>query len=87
MDLDELIEQLMRNIPQSWESGEGSAESIVINYLREIEQRLLSLGGSLEHWDIVRVCTTACGRDAVHPMHPLGRLPGATGSNPEGSIA
>jgi hypothetical protein len=50
MDQDELIEKLMSNIPQSWESGEGSAESIVIDYVREIENRLIALGGSLEQY-------------------------------------
>jgi hypothetical protein len=45
-----LIEELQRNIPQDWEASEGSAESIVIDYVREIERRLLALGGSLERW-------------------------------------
>jgi isocitrate dehydrogenase kinase/phosphatase len=47
---DDLIEQLQRNIPQEWEASEGSAESIVIEYVREIERRLLALGGSLDRW-------------------------------------
>jgi hypothetical protein len=37
---DDLIEGLQRNIPQDWEASEGSAESIVVGYVREIERRL-----------------------------------------------
>jgi hypothetical protein len=47
---DDLIEQLQRNIPQEWEASEGSAESIVIDYVHEIERRLIALGGSLARW-------------------------------------
>jgi hypothetical protein len=47
---DDLIEELQRNIPQDWEASEGSAESIVVDYVREIERRLIALGGSLERW-------------------------------------
>lgn len=47
---DDLLEELMRNIPQEWEASEGAAESIVVDYVREIERRLLALGGSLERW-------------------------------------
>lgn len=50
MDVDDLIEELQRNIPQGWEASEGSAESIVVDYVREIERRLIALGGSLERW-------------------------------------
>lgn len=47
---DDLLNDLMRNIPEGWEASEGSPESIVVDYVREIEQRLLALGGSLERW-------------------------------------
>jgi len=47
---DDLIEKLLLNIPEEWESSEGSAESIVVDYVREIERRLLALGGSLARW-------------------------------------
>jgi hypothetical protein len=47
---DDLIEQLQSNIPESWGASEGSAESICIDYMREIERRLIDLGGSLERW-------------------------------------
>ncbi len=45
---DNLIDELQRNIPQEWEASEGSTESIVIDYVHEIERRLLAAGGSLE---------------------------------------
>jgi hypothetical protein len=45
---DGLLNELMRNIPEEWEASEGSPESIVVDYVREIERRLLALGGSLE---------------------------------------
>lgn len=47
-DSDEFIEQLQSGIPQSWESSEGSAESICVEYVREIERRLIARGGTLE---------------------------------------
>lgn len=47
---DDLIEKLTLNIPEEWESSEGSPESICVDYLREIERRLLALGGSLARW-------------------------------------
>ena len=47
---DNLIDELQRNIPEEWEASEGSAESIVIDYVREIERRLLALGGSLDRY-------------------------------------
>jgi hypothetical protein len=46
---DDLIEQLMSGIPESWD-GDGSAESIVVEYMREIERRLVAARGSLERW-------------------------------------
>lgn len=45
---DQFVEALQSNIPQDWESSEGSAESIVLDYVREIERRLIALGGFLE---------------------------------------
>lgn len=58
---DAFIEDLQRNIPQEWEASEGSAESIVIEYVREIERRLLALGGSLDRCpeDTVPIIVTA----------------------------
>jgi hypothetical protein len=47
---DDLIGDLQRNIPEEWEASEGSAESVVTEYVHEIERRLLALGGSLDRW-------------------------------------
>lgn len=47
---DDLIEELQRNIPQEWEASEGSAESIVVDYVREIERRVKALGGDLQRY-------------------------------------
>lgn len=47
---DEWIEDLLRNTPESWGSSEGSAESIISDYLHELERRVQALGGSLERW-------------------------------------
>lgn len=45
---DDFIDRLQSGIPESWESSEGSAESICVEYVREIELRLIARGGSLE---------------------------------------
>ena len=45
---DEFIEQLQLGIPESWESSEGSPESICLDYVQEIARRLVALGGSIE---------------------------------------
>jgi hypothetical protein len=47
---DQFIEALQSNIPQEWEASEGSAESIIIEYVAEIERRLVALGGSLSRY-------------------------------------
>lgn len=47
---DDLLEELQRNIPEEWGASEGDAESIVVDYVREIERRLLALGGSLARY-------------------------------------
>lgn len=49
-DYDNWIEDLLTNTPESWGSSEGSAESIVSDYLHELERRVVALGGSLEQW-------------------------------------
>ena len=48
--LDDLIERLCEGIPESWD-GEESADWILVNYVRTIESRLLSRGGTLEQWE------------------------------------
>jgi hypothetical protein len=45
---DRFVEQLTAFVPESWESSEGSAESIVVEYVRAISERVCGLGGSLE---------------------------------------
>lgn len=47
-DNDAFVEQLQSGIPESWGSSEGSPESICVDYVREIERRLIARGGTLE---------------------------------------
>jgi hypothetical protein len=44
---DDLIEKLMSGMPDSW-NGDDSAEPCCVDYVREIERRLIAAGGSLE---------------------------------------
>jgi hypothetical protein len=46
---DTLINDLMTNIPESW-GDDVAPESIVVNYVRELERRVKALGGSLERY-------------------------------------
>lgn len=41
----DLVDELLRNVPESWEASEGSAESIIIEYVRALEVRLDALAG------------------------------------------
>lgn len=59
---DELIDQLMRGMPESWDD-DVSAESLVIDYVREIERRLVALGGTLERVGKVGSSTVAGRRE------------------------
>ena len=43
---DDLIERLMANMGEDWEAGEGSAESILVDYVHALEQRVQALGGN-----------------------------------------
>ena len=43
-----LITQLMQSMPASWGLDE-SPESVVVSYVRELERRVVALGGDLEH--------------------------------------
>lgn len=45
----ELVERLQLGMPESWD-GEESGEWIVEQYVRELERRVLALGGSLEKY-------------------------------------
>lgn len=44
---DTLIDQVMQGMPQSWDLDE-SPESVVLAYVRELERRVVALGGDLE---------------------------------------
>jgi hypothetical protein len=47
--LDDLAERLCLGIPESWDD-DASIDSILVDYVRMIESRLLAAGGSLEKW-------------------------------------
>lgn len=49
--MSELIEQLMRDMPQEWEASEGSPESVVVEYVRALEERVEALGGHRRPYD------------------------------------
>ena len=42
---DEFVNEVLANTPQEWESSEGDAESVAVEYVRAIEARLLALAG------------------------------------------
>lgn len=46
---DDFIDDLMLQMPDSWDGDEG-AETLVVQYVREIERRLIAAGGSLARW-------------------------------------
>ncbi len=46
---DDLIGKLMQNMPESWDA-DVSPEVICVDYVRELETRLMTAGGSLERW-------------------------------------
>jgi hypothetical protein len=46
MGHDEFIDMLQANIPEEWEASEDSAESIVLDYVHALEQRVKALGGN-----------------------------------------
>lgn len=51
MTSDELINKLMANMDESWESSEGSAESMLVEYVRALELRVALLGGHTKAYD------------------------------------
>ncbi len=57
-DYDDLIETLQSGIPESWDQ-DAAGEAIVIDYVREIERRLIALGGTLERVGKVGASTVA----------------------------
>jgi hypothetical protein len=46
---DEFVNDILSGTPDSWDSDDG-AESIAVAYVRELERRVIALGGSLERW-------------------------------------
>jgi hypothetical protein len=45
----QFVDDLLLNTPDSWDGDEG-AEYIAVEYVRELERRVLKLGGTLERW-------------------------------------
>lgn len=45
--LDYVIGAVQGGMPESWD-GDAAAESLIVDYVRELERRVLALGGSLE---------------------------------------
>jgi hypothetical protein len=43
------VNEILLNAPESWDD-DASAESIAVDYVHELEQRVTALGGSLERW-------------------------------------
>jgi hypothetical protein len=43
------LEELFEGVDESWD-GDEAAESIAIDYVRELERRVVALGGSMERW-------------------------------------
>lgn len=43
------VNEILLNAPDSWDDDEA-AEGIAVAYVRELEERVLALGGTLERW-------------------------------------
>lgn len=43
------IDDILSGAPESWDCDEA-AESIAVDYVRELERRVLASGGTLERW-------------------------------------
>jgi len=41
----DVIEQILSNVPEDWEAGEESAESVCVAYVRALEKRVKTLDG------------------------------------------
>jgi hypothetical protein len=46
---EEFLEELLRGMDESWDQ-DAAGEAIVLGYVRELERRVVALGGSLERW-------------------------------------
>lgn len=49
-DHDEFVNELLRNAPDSWDD-DAAAEHIAVQYVRTLEKRVRTLGGTLERAD------------------------------------
>lgn len=47
---DDLINRVMSGMPESWD-GDSAPESLVVEYVRELERRVTALGGNLERYE------------------------------------
>jgi hypothetical protein len=45
----EFVNDLLSDAPESW-GDDVAAEAIALAYVRELERRVVALGGSLERW-------------------------------------
>ena len=74
---EEFVNEILRGAPESWD-GDGSAESIALDYVREIERRLYALGGTLEKVATVGASSVTDRRTEareafmVHPSEAIG---------------
>lgn len=44
------LNEILKNAPEGWDN-DTSQDAIAIEYVRELEERLLARGGSLEKWE------------------------------------
>lgn len=83
---DGLIDKLLSNIPESWD-GEDAAEAIVVDYVREIERRLIALGGTCERIATVGTSTVADRRREAREAARMLMPPGVDASWPDAVLA
>lgn len=50
IDHQEFVNEILNGAPESWDD-DAAAEGIAIDYVRELERRVLALGGTLEKWE------------------------------------
>jgi hypothetical protein len=48
----DFVNEILLLAPDSWDD-DAAAESIAVAYVRELERRVLALGGSLERWPVI----------------------------------
>jgi hypothetical protein len=45
----EFVNELLKNAPESWDD-DAAAESVAVDYVRALEERVVALGGTTEKW-------------------------------------